>query len=284
MIIGSNKEVVIDNIKKAIQDGELNRKVEVNDPKLTSEEQQEIIKSYIESQGTISYKIKNKIARRIVKLATKMLNKETEIIGLENAKNIKTGAIITSNHFNPIDNTIIQKLSRKLGKKRLYIVNQITNLAMDGFIGFMMNYTDTIPISKQIGYLKKEFPHIIQKILEKKQYILIYPEEEMWFNYKKPRTLKPGSYYLAAKNNVPIIPCFVEMVDLGEKDNDEFNKVKYILHVLKPIYPDAKKTVKENTEIMMCEDYNQKKESYEKAYGKKLDYKFEEQDIAGWIK
>ena len=105
----------------------------------------------------------------------------------------------------------------------------------------------------------------------------------MWFNYVKPRTLKPGAYHFAAKNNVPIIPCFVEMVDLGEEDNKEFNKVKYILHVLKPIYPEKDKKVKENTEIMMHKDYIQKKEAYEKSYNRKLDYKFEKDDIAGWI-
>ena len=34
----------------------------------------------------------------------------------------------------------------------------------------------------------------------------------------------------------------------------------------------------------MCEqDFNQKKEAYEKAYGKELNYDFEYEDIAGWI-
>ncbi|MBO4815895.1 MAG: 1-acyl-sn-glycerol-3-phosphate acyltransferase [Clostridia bacterium] len=284
MIIGNNKEAVINNIKQAIIDGDLNRKVEINDPKLTDEEQTRIINRYIKSQHKITYKTKSKIARKILTTATNIVNRETKIEGIENIKNIKSGAIITSNHFNPLDNTIIKKFSKKAGKRRLYIVNQITNLAMEGFIGFMMNYSDTIPISKQIGYLKKEFPHIIKELLEKKQFILIYPEEEMWFNYKKPRTLKPGAYYLAAKNNVPIISCFVEMIELDEKDNEEFYKVKYVLHILDPIYPDSTKTVKENSTLMMEKDYNQKKEAYEKIYNKKLDYKFEDNDIAGWIK
>lgn len=283
MIIGDNKEAVINNIKQAIIDGDFNRKVEINDPKLTDEEQKRIINKYIKNQHKITYKTKSKIARKILTTATNLINRETVILGMENIKDIKGGAIITSNHFNPLDNTIIKKFSKKAGKRRLYIVNQITNLAMDGFIGFMMNYSDTVPISKQIGYLKKEFPHIISELLNKKQYILIYPEEEMWFNYKKPRPVKPGAYYLAAKNNVPVISCFVEMIDIDEKDNEEFNKVKYILHVLKPIYPDSKKTVKENCNIMMQQDYNQKKEIYEKVYNKKLDYEFENKDIAGWI-
>ena len=40
-----------------------------------------------------------------------------EVKGIENLEKVKTGAIITSNHFNPIDTTIIQKLIKKLGFK-----------------------------------------------------------------------------------------------------------------------------------------------------------------------
>ena len=82
---------------------------------------------------------------------------------------------------------------------------------------------------------KREFPKIIKDILDGNNLILIYPEQEMWFNYKKPRPLKEGAYNFASQNNVPILSCFVEM-----------------------------------------------KETYEKAYNKKLDYKFEIEDIAGW--
>lgn len=283
MIIGDNKDKVIDNIKKAVEKGEYNKKVEVNDPNLTLKQQEELIEKYLKSQKKLSYKINNKIANVILSVVTNMQNKETEIVGLENIKDINTGAIITSNHFNPLDNTIIQKLVRKLGKKRLYIVGQASNLAMSGIIGFMMNHSNIIPISKQISYMKKEFSDIIENTLKRNNYILIYPEEEMWFNYRKPRTLKPGAYYYAAKNNVPIISCFVEIIDTKEEDNSEFYKVKYVLHILPPIYPDSNKTVKENIAEMMEKDYEQKKNAYESAYNKKLDYNFEQEDIAGWI-
>ncbi len=283
MIIGASKDKVIENIKRAVENGEYNKKVELGDPNLTKEQEDEITKKYIENQNKISYKIKTKIARTIISIATKIQNKETKIIGIENIKNIDTGAIITSNHFNPLDNLIIQKLIRVLGKKRLYIVSQVSNLAMQGLIGFMMNYSDIIPLSKQISYVKKDFSRVIKEKLENKEYILIYPEEEMWFNYKKPRILKPGAYHYAAKNNVPIISCFVEMINKEEKENEEFYKVKYVLHILQPIYPDVTKTVKQNTIEMMQKDYGQKKEAYERVYGKKLDYPFNSEDIAGLI-
>ena len=282
MVIGENKDKVIKNIKKAVEKGEYNKKVEVDDPNLSLEEQEELIEKYLEKQNKLSYKINNKIANVILSVVTNMQNKETEIVGLENIKDINTGAIITSNHFNPLDNTIIQKLVRKLDKKRLYIVGQASNLAMTGIIGFMMNHSNIIPISKKISYMKKEFQEIIENTLKRNNYILIYPEEEMWFNYRKPRTLKPGAYYYAAKNNVPIISCFVEIIDTNKTDNSEFYKVKYVLHILPPIYPEPNSTAKENSIKMMEIDYKQKKDAYESAYKQKLDYSFKREDIAGW--
>lgn len=283
MIIGGSKVEVIENIKKAIESNELNKKVEIGDPHLSSKQKQEIIKKYIENKDKLSYKIKNNIARLIIDIITNTQNKETEIIGIENIKDIKTGAIITSNHFNPLDSTVIQKVIKKIGKKRLYIVGQEENLAMDGIIGFIMNYSDIIPISDQVSYMKKDFQKILKQKLKENNYILIYPEQEMWFNYRKPRTLKSGAYYYAVKNNVPIISCFVEIREKEKKDNTEFYKVKYIIHILPPIYADPEKTTKENSIIMMEKDYEQKQMAYEKAYKKKLNYKFDIEDIAGWI-
>ena len=281
MIIGDNKEAVIENIKKATELEEFNKKVEVNDPKLSDEQRDEIINKYLSRRKKITYKLNNRTARMIADTVSWSENKVSRIEGLDNIQDIKTGAIITSNHFNPLDSLIIRKMTKKVGKKHLYIVAQETNLAMPGLIGYMMNYTDIIPISRKISYIKHEFSDIIEEKLNKKHFILIYPEQEMWFNYKKPRPPKPGAYYFAAKNNVPIISCFVEMVDTGEEETAEFNKLKYVLHVLPPIYPDKEKTHKENSKIMMEIDYRQKIEAYEKAYNKSLDYSFKYDDIAG---
>ena len=45
-----------------------------------------------------------------------------------------------------------------------------------------------------------------------------------------------------------------------------------------------KKSARENSKIMAEIDYKQKKEAYEKAYNKKLDYTFSYEDIAGFRK
>lgn len=68
----------------------------------------------------------------------KMLDKDIQVNGAEKLKNVdlSKGAIITSNHFNPLDTFIIRKLVEKVLKKDLYIVIQDTNLAMPGSLGF----------------------------------------------------------------------------------------------------------------------------------------------------
>ena len=283
MIIGDKREEVIRNIAAAAEKGAFYDKVEVNDPNLSIEESTAIIENYLKNRKTLPFRIKTLAARTIANLLGAVVNKNTEIIGMENAMNIKDGAVVTCNHFSPLDNTVVRTFVRKLHKKRINIVSQETNLAMKGFIGFLMNYADIIPIAEVSHYLKNEFPQTLYSLLSKGEYLLIYPEQEMWFHYKKPRPPKRGAYYYAAKCAVPVISLFVEQREIKEKDTEEFYKVKYVLHVLPTLYPDPNKTVRQNSIEMQKRDEEQKKELYERIYGEPLDYSFEAADIAGWV-
>ena len=283
MIIGGNKERVIANIRQAAESRDYHAKVEVDDPQLTAEQRSALVEKYLRRRSSAAYHIKNRAARTIVDAVTRSQNRSTEIVGLENIRGITGGAIITSNHFDPLDNTVIRTLAKRTGRKRLYVVSQETNLAMTGLIGFLMNYTDIIPISPSAKYMQDSFPGILKSLLDNGQFVLIYPEQEMWFRYRKPRPPKRGAYYYAAKLGVPVISCFVEMRDEERLDNEAFHKVKNILHVLPVVAPDLNKSARENSIRMMEQDYKQKKEAYEAAYGEKLSYAFQDSDIAGWI-
>lgn len=275
---------VIKNIKKAISLNQLNSKVEIGDHVVTEADREAKIYNYdIEKKNPIN-KIKAEIARHIANKLTNKINVDTKIVGLENIKDIKGGAIITSNHFNPVDNTVIRLLTNKL-KKHLEIVIQESNVFMNGFLGFLMNNCYTIPLSDSKEYMKFKFYPSIEKFLKRKDFILIYPEQEMWFNYKKPRPPKIGAFHMAAKYNVPIIPVFIEIRNIDGYDENGFQKVKYILHILKPIYPDINKQLKDNKDEMQKLDYEMKVKAYENIYGKKLTYDFNpEEDIAGYTK
>ena len=283
MIIGENRKAVIENIKRYAESEQFHNKVEVNDPNLTAEQSRKITENYIENRNRILYKFKKCLGVWLAKAATCLINKDTEIIGLDKIPNDLGGVLITSNHFSPLENTVIRHLTNKLGRKDLGIISQTSNFAMKGLVGYLMNYADTIPISTEPRYLARDFLSILkERLVDKKHAILLYPEQEMWFNYRKPRPPKDGAYFFASKLNVPIVSCFVEMVDLSEDDTPEFKKVKYILHVLDVLYPDPQKSVRENTEFLSHTDYTLKKNCYESVYGKELTYTFENSDIAGW--
>lgn len=275
---------VINNIKKAIKEGKLNSKVEQNDHIVTIEERNKVILNYDCQKKKLKNKIIYILARKVTNKITNNLNKNTKIVGIENIKNINTGAIITSNHFNKVDNTIIRYMMQKIKKENKFeIVVQETNFFMPGILGWLVRNNKTIPLSINHKYISDNFNPTIKAFLEKKNFILIYPEEEMWFNYKKPRPLKSGAYHYATKYNVPIIPCFVKIDDLGEIGEDGFKKSQYTLYIMPPIYPDENKDLRSNKNEMKNKDYELKVKAYERAYNKKLSYEFnEKEDIAGW--
>lgn len=284
MIIGGSKKEVINNIKKNIENNELNKKVEIGDPNLSEDEIQKYINDFYRNKKKLSYFFKNKIANKTVKKISKELYPDIKINGLEklDLADLSNGAIITSNHFNPLDSYNIRKIVEEKLHKKLYIVVQDTNLAMPGFLGFLFNNIEVIPLSKSPNYIIKKFVPELKKILSKGDFILIYPEEEMWFNYRLPRPCKRGAYQFAHELDVPVISCFVKMIDTDKTDNDEFNKVKYEVSINKVIYPEAGESVKSDSRKMAEVDYKARKKAYEDAYNKKLNYEFDISDIAGW--
>lgn len=281
MIIGGSKREVIDNIKRNVLNNELNKKVEVNDPDLSDSEIDKLLNNFYKNRSKLSYGFKRKRADSIV-LKFKATVGDISFDGIEKLDDLdlSRGAIITNNHFNPLDSYASRCICDFL-KKKMCVVIEDTNLALPGMLGFLMNNLNVLPISKGPNYLIKRFIPELKKVLSDGNIVLIYPEEEMWFNYRKPRYCKRGAYQFASMFNVPVISCFTEIIDLNESDNDEFNKVKYVVHVLNPIIPDLEKSSKRNSIDMADTDYMQKKEAYEKAYNKELVYDFDNSDIAG---
>lgn len=284
MIIGGSKKEVIKNIETNINNNELNKKVEVGDPNLTEEEITKYINKFYQNQKSPIYFIKNKIANKTVKKIAKEIYPNINIIGLEKLDyvDLTNGAIITSNHFNPLDSYNIRKIVEEKLHKKLYIVVQDTNLAMPGALGFLFNNIEVIPLSKSPNYIIKKFMPELKKILSKGNFVLIYPEEEMWFNYKLPRPCKRGAYQFAHELDVPVISCFVKMTDTNITDNNEFNIVKYDVFINKVIYPEKNESVKSDSRKMAEVDYETRKKAYEDAYNKELKYEFDIKDIAGW--
>ena len=284
MIFGDNREAVIKNIQKAANKRDFTAKAEIGDPQMTLDERLKLVNDYWKNRKSFSSKINNQIGHAMLTTFAKTLAGSTEFKGLENKNNLPIGgAIVTANHFNQIDSLPIKLLANKM-HHQLSIVIEDTNLMLPGFFRYLMNYVGTIPLVQSASYIGNEFPKHLSNALAKNNWVLIYPEQEMWWNYRKPRKLQRGAYYFAAKQNVPVISLFIEIRDLPkiEKKDSNFYETKYIVHVLQPIFPDVSLSANENAHKMMEQDYQQKVAAYEKIYGKKLNYDFTDWDIAGW--
>lgn len=270
---------VIRNIEQAVHDGRFNDKVEVNDPTLPPAAEKGVIDNYLVRQHTWRHHVNNVIVRTGMNLGARWIGHGIQVTGQEHLQAVQGAAIVTSNHFSPVENLIVRKA---LGLPRLYIVSQTTNLAMPGTLGYVFNNADILPITADIDYLAHEFPHLLESVLKRRRKVLIYPEQEMWYNYRKPRPPKRGAYYYAARFNVPVISCFVAIHTLDKQVSPAFNKVSYSMQILPPLFPDPAKSVRENSLTMMQQDYLQKCAAYERAYQRKLTYQFAPEDIAGW--
>ena len=283
----SNEKIrIIKNIEAALERNDTFAKVSVNDPTPSDEDIKRIIVPFDNERASYVSKIKAFLARKMAEGFTKKVNKSTEIVGLENALGIRGSAIVTSNHYNPTDSTPIRILAKHLNReKKLHISVQESNIFMTGAFGFLMKNCNTHPFSRNAEYMVKNLKPALEKILKNDSLLLIYPEQEMWYNYKRPRELRDGAYHYAALFGIPVIPTFTEMVTLdGERDADGFLPIKHILHILPPIYPNTSLSVRENRTRMQTIDYILKKKCYEDAYGVKLDAPFDlKRDIAGLV-
>ena len=129
----------------------------------------------------------------------------------------------------------------------------------------------TLPLSSNTQTMKK-FIKSTNLLLQEGNFVLFYPEQSMWWNYRKPKPLKDGAYRFASSNNVPVLPCFITMSDSNIKGNDGYLIQEYTIHIGKPIYPCKDKSLKENISYMKNENYKVWKKIYENSYKTKLIY------------
>ena len=228
----------------------------------------------------ISSKIKSKITTKYAEHLVKKLIKEKKLIiknveGIENMQNVKSGAILTCNHFNPFDCFTMEMTFRMSGQnknKKIYkIIREGNYTNFPGMYGFFFKNCDTLPLGtskKALNYLL----NAVDTILKEGNFILVYPEQSMWWNYKQPKPLKNGSFNFAVKSDVPVIPSFITFNDSKIIGEDGSPIQEYTVHIGKPIYKDTNLSIKENIKMMRDRNYHFWKETYEKVYGEKVKY------------
>lgn len=233
---------------------------------------------------SIKSKTQTKYAFKVARWFVNMLIKKKQLIikeykGIENLEKVADGAVITCNHFNAFDSFAIQLAFEqgKLKKKKMYrVIREGNYTGFPGFYGVLMRHCNTLPLSSNFKTMEK-FIAAVDRVLEKNQFVLVYPEQGMWWNYRKPRPLQKGAFTFAARNNKPVLPVFITMEDSNVLDDDGFYVQEYTVHFCEPIYPDPNMKRAQNACEMRDKNYEAWKSVYEQTYGEKLTYSCDEE-------
>lgn len=233
---------------------------------------------------SLKSKTQTKYAFKVARWFVNMLIKKKQLIikeykGIENLEKVADGAVITCNHFNAFDSFAIQLAFEqgKLKKKKMYrVIREGNYTGFPGFYGVLMRHCNTLPLSSNFKTMEK-FIAAVDRVLEKNQFVLVYPEQGMWWNYRKPRPLQKGAFTFAARNNKPVLPVFITMEDSDVLDDDGFYVQEYTVHFCEPIYPDPNKKRAQNSCEMRDKNYEAWKAVYEQTYGEKLTYSCDEE-------
>ena len=224
-------------------------------------------------------KIKTATAYKMARAFVEELLKDKKLIikdikGLEHFKNLESGAVITCNHFNAFDSFAIQlayEAAEQKNRTFYRVIREGNYTSFPGFYGFLMRHCNTLPLSSHPKTLRK-FTEAVDTLLQEGHFILVYPEQSMWWNYRKPKPLKSGAYMFAAKNKVPVLPCFITMQDSDIIGEDGFAVQEYTIHIGAPIYPKEENAYRKNIEYMMAENTKIWKDIYEMTYQIPLSY------------
>ena len=226
----------------------------------------------------LSNKIKNKIANILgARFFDKMIASRQLIIkevrGIENFTAVTGGRFVTCNHFSVCDNYAVWVALRDyMNGKMLYKVIREGNYTNPPKpFGLFMRHCNTLPLSSQPATMKK-FLRAVKVLLERGETILIYPEQSMWWNYRKPKPMQDGAFSIAVRNKAPVVPIFITMEDSDVPDGDGFFVQEYTIHILPAIYPDESLSYVDAKNKMKMENYEAWVKVYEEFYKKPLVY------------
>ncbi|MBQ7669695.1 MAG: 1-acyl-sn-glycerol-3-phosphate acyltransferase [Clostridia bacterium] len=228
---------------------------------------------------SVKQKVKTRLAFSVARRFVNSLIEDKKLIikdikGIENLKNLKSGAIVTCNHFNAFDSFAMQLTYERadIPERELYrVIREGNYTSFPGFYGFLMRNCNTLPLSSNIVTMKK-FMKGVDDLLSDGHLILVYPEQSMWWNYRKPKPLQRGAYIFAYRNDVPVVPCFITMKDSDLMGDDGFYVQEYTIHVSEPIYPDKSLPYRAAITELMDKNYALWKEIYEREYNMPLVY------------
>lgn len=192
----------------------------------------------------------------------------TKVRGRENLRALKgKGAVVTCNHVHTLDNMLVREAC--FGHRIYITVAEFNN--RNDFLGWTMRASGTLPFSASIKAMAN-LNKAITRVLSKGCFLLGYPEQALWMRYEKPRLYSPGMFHIAAANSVAVVPMFITWGEPGAFRKIFSKKKVATIHILEPIFPDATKNRKENTQLLQRRAFEEVVACYTEVYGHAPEY------------
>ena len=171
-------------------------------------------------------------------------------VGKEKLKHYKnTGYFVYVNHTQAFADTFIPSLPI-YPKRNFFIVNP-ENVSMK-FMKNIVALLGALPIPSNKKAMKN-FLEAIEKHIEKKHSITIYPEAHIWPYYTKIRPFKAVSFKYPIELNTPTF-CMTNTYQSYGKNND---KIKIVTYIDGPFFPNKNLPKNEQKQDLRNQVYNQ---------------------------
>ncbi len=196
----------------------------------------------------ISFLIQNVLSMPIKVLYSK-IKFRIQYIGQEKLKLCKNeGYFIYANHTQSFADTFIPSVGNY--PKRNFLIVNPENVSMKG-LGTLVQMLGAIPIPSNKTAMKN-FLETIEKRIENKSSITIYPEAHIWPYYTKIRPFKDVSFKYPVSLDKPSF-CMTNTYQAYGKNND---KIKIVTYIDGPFFADTGLNKKQQQKNLRDKIYN----------------------------
>lgn len=184
-----------------------------------------------------------------IKILYSKIKFKIKYVGKEKLKQYKNEAyFVYVNHTQPFADTFIPSLPI-YPKRNFFIVNP-ENVSMK-FLGNIVQLLGALPIPANKKAMKN-FLEAIEKNVNKKHAITIYPEAHIWPYYTKIRPFKTVSFKYPIEFNTPAF-CMTNTYQSYGKNKD---KIKIVTYIDGPFFPPKNLTKSEQKQNLRDQIYN----------------------------
>ena len=189
---------------------------------------------------------------------------QAKFYGREKLKEARgKGYVIYANHTNPFHDVFGPAIA---ADRRIFTIISPVNLKIPG-IGKLLPYIGGLPLGKTTEE-KKAFNEAVDRRIEQKKVLVVYPEAHVWPYATKIRKFPAGdrSFKYAVRNDVPVYTMTTTYHKRKDKKHGDLPRMDVYLDG--PFWPDKDKSEAENKAMLAEKAYKSmvkysKKSTYE---------------------